>query len=568
MAGTAKGKHSRAGYVGLVFAIHRGKHSGRLVLSRGRRSRELFFLCGRPVLYRSNLPEEGLAQTLVQSDVLPESRVKWIAEKLSPDERLEEALVLSGSLSEEQLEEHRLARTKPGVSEALSWNNGTWEFHALPAEFSRLYDTELLRSDTALASLWHGVSKHVTTDEVLPFVTDSTKGPLLLTDVAPEIIAGLGLPDSFADFQSAVGDGASVEDVFRSIPDSTGGLFKLIWMLECGGVVARENGAWDETLQDLLVSAAQGASKPSDGDAEPEAPKEASPPKKKTTRTRSAARRPDVSSSSGKQSEAWTEGQIVGAHQERMGCDFYAFLGIPAPSPRKDVDKACKELAQAWRKLDSTPGISSENRRLLKELLGGVQLVWRTLTDPKHKREYDRRLDMGRAPLVESRSTRSPGEVPPIPKRAEKKPEPVEAPESEPLEQAKSLIAQGKFKAAASVLESARMANPSDPAVLAELGWASWKGRKWGAEEDETAEEYLRLALTFEPQNTRAMEFLARIAIEKGQKDKAQQILKRIIKITSDSEWARTALLSLQKGHRTETVSRKRGFWRDKGSKP
>ena len=116
LAGTAKGKHSRSGYVGLVIAIHRGKHSGRLVLSRGRSSRELFFLCGRPVLYRSSLPEDGLVQTLVQSNLLPESRVKWIAEKLSPGERLEEALVLSGSLSEEQLEEHRLSRTRPGVS--------------------------------------------------------------------------------------------------------------------------------------------------------------------------------------------------------------------------------------------------------------------------------------------------------------------------------------------------------------------------------------------------------------------------------------------------------------------
>jgi tetratricopeptide (TPR) repeat protein len=203
---------------------------------------------------------------------------------------------------------------------------------------------------------------------------------------------------------------------------------------------------------------------------------------------------------------------------------------------------------------------------MLKELLTGVQLVWRTLTDPKHKREYDRRIDMGRAPLVESRLQKAAGEAPKMPKRAEKKPEPVQQAD-EPIDRARVLISQGKFKAAASLLESARRANPSDPAVLAELGWASWKARKWGSEADDTAEEYLRLALTFEPQNTRAMEFLARIAIEKGEKDKAQQILKRIIKLTSDSEWARTALLSLQKGHRTETVSRKRGFWRDKGSK-
>ena len=63
----------------------------------------------------------------------------------------------------------------------------------------------------------------------------------------------------------------------------------------------------------------------------------------------------------------------------------------------------------------------------------------------------------------------------------------------------------------------------------------------------------------------RALEFLARISIDKGESDKAQQILKRILKITPDSGWARSALLSQQKGQRSETVTRKRGFWRGKG---
>ena len=525
------------------------------------------------MLYRSSLPEEDLAHSLAQSKLLPEARVKWMADKLSPGERLEDALLQSGSLTEEQLEDHLLSRTRPGISGSLSWNTGTWEFHALPNQFSEQFDPDLIGGEEALSAIWHGVSKHVVTDEVLPQVTDPKKGPLLLGEGASATLADLALPDSFADFEAAVGDGASVEDVFRSIPDSTGGLFKLIWMLECGGVVSRENGSWDSSLDEMLrtaVDTAGTARSPVLESSASEDPASSSPtpaPKKRVSPARHSSQGAAEAGSS-----AWTEQQIRPAHEERMGCDFYAFLGIPAPSPRKVVDKACKELAQAWRQLDASPGISSENRRLLKDLLAGVQLVWRTLTDPKHKKEYDRRLEMGRPPRVEARATRKRPEVEAPRKAKPPEPKPAPSPASAPkgggqIEEAKVLISQGKFKAAVSLLESARRANPSDPQVLAELGWATWKARKWGSEEDEAAEEYLRLALTFEPQNTRAMEFLARIAIEKGEKDKAQQILKRILKLTKDSEWARTALLSLQKGHRSETVSRKRGFWRDKGGK-
>jgi tetratricopeptide (TPR) repeat protein len=253
-----------------------------------------------------------------------------------------------------------------------------------------------------------------------------------------------------------------------------------------------------------------------------------------------------------------------------MEQDFYTFLGISPASPRKDVDKACKTLAQKWRAADSSSGLTADSRRLLKDLLAGVQLVWRTLTDPKHKREYDRRLDMGRAPKVEIRGSRGGAKLPPktskISSAARKSEQKPSAVPQGPVAKGRELINKGQFKDAAKILESARVENPSDPSILADLGWARWKARIWGQEED-APEEFLRLALTFEPQNTRALEFMARISMEKGEKEKAQKILKRLLKITPNSDWARSALLSLQKGQRSETVTRKRGFWRDKGDK-
>jgi hypothetical protein len=76
LAGTAKGKHSRSGYVELVYALHVGRHSGHLTITHGRRTRQIFFVAGRPVLYESDLPEEELSRTLVYSELVPDDRVK------------------------------------------------------------------------------------------------------------------------------------------------------------------------------------------------------------------------------------------------------------------------------------------------------------------------------------------------------------------------------------------------------------------------------------------------------------------------------------------------------------
>ena len=193
----AKGKHTRAGYVELIFALHRGQHSGRLRITHGRRYRELLFLAGRPVIYRSDLPEEDLAHTLVYADLIPQDRIKWIADKLSPDEKLEDALVMSGSVSKEQIEEHIRSRTRPGISGPLTWSSGSWSFDALSDQVTEGIDPRLLPDESALPALWNGVSQHVGTDEVLPAVTDAKKGQLTMQEGAADVLDSLGFRGIF-----------------------------------------------------------------------------------------------------------------------------------------------------------------------------------------------------------------------------------------------------------------------------------------------------------------------------------------------------------------------------------
>ena len=53
--------------------------------------------------------------------------------------------------------------------------------------------------------------------------------------------------------------------------------------------------------------------------------------------------------------------------------------------------------------------------------------------------------------------------------------------------------------------------------------------------------------------------------MEKGEKEKAQKIFKRLLKI--EFGLGTECGIVIQKGQRSETVTRKRGFWRDKGDK-
>jgi cytochrome c-type biogenesis protein CcmH/NrfG len=115
------------------------------------------------------------------------------------------------------------------------------------------------------------------------------------------------------------------------------------------------------------------------------------------------------------------------------------------------------------------------------------------------------------------------------------------------LQQARQLMDNNKFKEALSVLKKARVDDPSSPDIMADLGWATWKlqGAKNG-----DAEEFLRLALTFDNNHLRGLEFLARVLVEQNDIDTARVLLQRLTKLSPDSAWAKKALKNLNAGSR------------------
>ena len=113
------------------------------------------------------------------------------------------------------------------------------------------------------------------------------------------------------------------------------------------------------------------------------------------------------------------------------------------------------------------------------------------------------------------------------------------------LRQALNAIAGEDFDTAYRLLSDIRREKPSCPQTLAALGWSAWRTGNLGTNAYDGPEDFLLLALTFDAAHPRALEYYARIAIEKGETESARNRLLQLLKAAPDSPWAEEALSQL-----------------------
>ena len=548
----ASGGHDREAFVRVFFTLYKNQHTGVLDIQFGKKSRKLYFLEGNPVAYRSDLPEEDLGRTLANANLIPEKQVDYLREKLSAGENLEHAIVMSGALSARQIAEHKHARLQSSIGSPLMWGSGQWTFEAFSGTRGSGIDPSLRPEVETIAALWNAVQQHVSMDAVFPLVTDPAAGMIALDPLGAALFPSLGVAKDLEMLPEAIGSGSPVEDIFRQIPDASGNLVKLLWFLESTGLLHREKRVPDTLVDEQLRRAAE-ADPPASG------PKRSAPKKPATSAPASSATRTPAASASSppptppasdsgedgrskKKRPPLTDDQIRAAHRRRMGRDFYAFIGLPSDAPKHSVDRKCKGLARRWRLPGKQRELPDDVAKMVEELLAGVQLVWRTLTDDHHREEYDKRNAQGRAPKVGDLRGASAAPTPTSSGPAEPPPGPRLAPAHE---KARKLMDQGKHKEALSALKELRVDNPSDPDIMADLGWATWnlQGGKNG-----DAEEFLRLALTFDDRHLLGLEYLAKVLVDKGDTETARVLVQRLSKLNPASTWAKNALRNLSGG--------------------
>ena len=540
-AGTATGEHGREAFVRIFFSMYRAQFSGILNIQFQKRSRQLYFLGGEPISYRSDLPEDDLGRTLVNANLIPEKQLKWIRDKLSEGEDVEEAIVMSGALSAQQVREHKQSRMKSNIGSPLLWSSGQWTFKPRPKLNIKHIDPALRPQTNGLNAIWHAVEQHVGMDAVFPKVTDAKAGLVALDPLCPALFPALGVDEEFASLPEVVGDGCSVEEIFRRIPDGTGNLVKLLWFLETAGLAHREGRPKDETIEGQLSSAFHTPQPeivaPSAGKNNESPPTKAKP----VAEGQKESGRGDGAPREKRRREALTDDQLRAAHRKRMGRDFYAFIGLPLGSPPAAIDRKCKGLARRWRTPGKERQLPADVQAKVDELLAGVQLVWRTLTDDTHRQEYNKRVQQGRAPKVGDFQTAS---TAPAPSSSSNAPQPDDG-LTAGHKKARALMAKNDFKAALPLLKKIRIDDPSSPAIMADLGWSTWNlhGDKNG-----DAQEFLRLALTFDPNHPEGLEYLSKILVEQNETETAQKLLMRLVRVAPDPTWAKKALQNLTKG--------------------
>ncbi len=660
---SASGSHDTVNFVTIFLAIHRLRLSGVLETGTRRGWRRLFFLEGLVVGASSSFVQDELGRTLAGSGLVPKERIQWFEDRLGPDEHIETALLASGALTAEQLAEHEQGRIRQGITAPLRASRGSWRFEACPGLRPERIAPALRPEVGGLQALWEGVQQHLAVDKVLPEVTDPDLGDLIAGPELRDVLPGMELEPPLAFIAEAVGEGISVEELFKQIPDRSGNLLKLVWMLERGGLLLRRDRIQDTNLADRLASVAECAT-----DAElheallawergaapttppgPSVATEPAPPPSiprvqpapagiriqpgpasptsldsdsssasSLTRAPSSAparSRPSVSvmplaggdgaqihiptppreepsvepgsigryavgrskagpasvsptrSTTRRPERPLTASRIAADHAKRMDRDFYGFLGLKPGTPADVVDRRCKRMAQRWstgKDLD----LDEATDRQLDQLLHGLHIVWQTLLNPERKEEYDRRMSDGHAPRVEeirralqSAELNHPAPPPPA--------EPAEEIDFDPddpdqgLAMAQRLIARHAFAPACRLLEQLRRAEPSNPEILTDLGWAVWKLKGPSADSENDPEDYIALALTFAPRSVKALEYYARIAFERGDLEALQERLDRLLGADRENEWALEVLSS-----DALSTSRRGGsglrFWRRK----
>lgn len=544
-------KHDPRNYVALLLGLQRSQATGVLSVQNGRSWRRLSLHAGRVLRADSSLAAESLARSLQEAGLVQRNTLRRLsADDLEPDE-LALALVREEHLPEDELARHRGRLSDRIVGGPLTWQSGCWSFDDHASRITVRVDPRLFPECSIPRALWAGTRTSITMQAVIDDVSDPAAGTILPTDRLVDALTAMAVEAPLDALADKLGDGVDVAELYRRLPDRSGHLAVLLWLLEAGCLVARSGrppapeqaalaagrlpeaalGSADlDGLAELSgpVEIDQQLEEALDSDLEIEldpAPPEPAPAARSSRPLSMPARK--------------LAEMIRADHDHRIHKDYYAFLDLPPGARPSDIERTAQGLRGPWDEAAGNDAVDADVEALASDLVAGVQLVLATLCDARKRRDYDRRLEKGDPPLVNGLSRvkprgvrfSAPGALPP-----------GAAPLRPAHAEARKLTESGDFAGAIARLSVLRQENPSDVDVLADLGWASWK-----AERDP---DYLRLAVTFDASNPRALEYLGRVYEELGQPDKVVKIARSLLKVERTNAWAKRVSQPRAEGRR------------------
>ena len=169
----ARGSLSQVTAAGFIRAIHAGRKSGVLHLTRAGVSKRLYFKAGSIILAGSDLPEDRLGQALVRAGMIQEADLeRALAVVETTGRTLGETIVEMGLLRPEQIQVEAARRTRLLVESVLDWDSGEYAFE----EREERLEGELLSEIYVPETLLEGIRGARSGDVVRRLLGDGQAG--------------------------------------------------------------------------------------------------------------------------------------------------------------------------------------------------------------------------------------------------------------------------------------------------------------------------------------------------------------------------------------------------------
>lgn len=260
---------------------------------------------------------------------------------------------------------------------------------------------------------------------------------------------------------------------------------------------------------------------------------------------------------------------IIRDYVTRIDLDHYDFLGIEPDATAEQIDAAYQELAPRYRLRNLGSEVQGDVRRQAKELLSRLVQAFDELSSPSRRKAYDERLARDEAGSSTARGlpTLLPDDLPDelndenwhpgagVRGYVDREAERFGAVEGEKFRRAHQAMAQAEFNGAYRLFDELRGRYPSDPAVLAALGWCRHAGARADQRTLGKALEWVDLALAFQPEHDAALEARARM-LSQADDPRAISAARRLGRVQPHNAWAKQLLASQQEEESSTTQTR------------
>ena len=577
----------RAGvYVQLLTTLFHSHSSARLVLESDGTRRTMYFLNGYPVWVDVSHPMEGLPAWLDREGLLDKTQVARLARETGRGSsglrrRLVDLGIMAPGDLDAALESWIQAEVRDGLGRIGHYQLSKADDFAgsIP-----VYEVNPIRA------IWSGLADHVDPAAVRSELDQLDRRQVGRTRTFNRLFGYIATTPLLRTLGEELLRPRAVRDVRERFAGAGDEVTFCLWFLIHAGLVALSDSPRTASSPGARRASSPASSMPPrtsvPGRAPPSTGRMPSVPDRATSVPGSPepmeftieiegvgrpSSRDSIPAVRAPEAVATGEEAILRDYTTRIDLDHYAFLGVDDDASDEQIEAAYQALAPRYRLRNLSDDVQGDTRRKAKELLSRLVRAYDELSQPTRRVAYDARLERIRMtagmtsraeeptdvdfPSVSS-SDLGPAPTPPPPSFADapwwpgssdpsalsRRRSRLGREEGDALVAAHQAMGRGDFNTAAGLLEGLRARMPSDPDVLAELGWCRYALAPTNSRAIDKAMEWVDLALAFRPDGLGALEAKARILCTTDRIDEAVVALKRLIRKVPDSTWAREEL--------------------------